>query len=76
MSLVALPFVGGAGAAANGGIGSFESQQCDVTALDQKPPQRSVIKAADGSVIANLYTQNRVTVPLAQIPEWTRKAVV
>lgn len=76
VALVALPIVGGAGAAASGSIGSFEEQQCDVTALDQKPPQRSVIKAADGSVIANLYTQNRVTVPLAQIPEWTRKAVV
>ena len=75
-ALIVVPFVGGIGVAASGGIGTFEDQQCDVTALDQKPPQRSVIKAADGSVIANLYTQNRVTVPLAQIPEWTRKAVV
>ena len=75
-ALVVVPFVGGVGMAANGGIGSFEDQQCDVTALDQKAPERSVIKAADGSAIANLYTQNRVHVALAQIPESTRKAVV
>jgi membrane peptidoglycan carboxypeptidase len=70
------PFVGGLGLAAKGTVDSFESQQCDTTLLDQKPPQRTSIQTADGTVIANLYLQNRENVKLEQIPEWTRKAVV
>lgn len=76
IAIAAFPFVGGIGLAARSTVDTFEGQQCDTTLLDQKPPQRTTIETADGTVIANLYQQNREIVKLDQIPEWTRKAVV
>ncbi|WP_409483092.1 penicillin-binding protein [Arsenicicoccus dermatophilus] len=39
-------------------------------------PQRSTILAADGSVIATFFSENRVEVPLAAVSPIARKAVV
>ena len=38
--------------------------------------QRSVIYAADGTVLSTLYDEDRVTVPLADIPEVVQQAVI
>jgi hypothetical protein len=38
--------------------------------------QRSRVLAADGTLIAVLYRENRVVAPLADIPEMARKAVI
>ena len=44
--------------------------------VDPELPQTSVLTAADGSVIANFYTENRTEVPLTKISPWLPKAVV
>ncbi len=62
----ALPFVGGVGV-----IARVRDQELRVAALaaDHPPlPQRSRILAADGTVLATLYEQNRIEVPLTSIP--------
>ncbi|KQR08478.1 transglycosylase domain-containing protein [Cellulomonas sp. Leaf334] len=47
------------------------------TELDQKElPEKSVIKAADGTLLATFWTQNRVVVPLTEIAPLLQQAVV
>ena len=46
------------------------------TLMNPDLPQTSVMTAADGSVIAHFYTENRTAVRLAQISPWLPKAVV
>ncbi|MGI9092504.1 MAG: penicillin-binding protein [Mycobacteriales bacterium] len=72
---IALPTIGGLGLAARSGADTFDNLP---TALrdDGQPPQRSVIVAAGGQQLANLYLQNRAVVPLAQIPEVARSALI
>jgi membrane peptidoglycan carboxypeptidase len=69
-----LPIVGGIGLIARTGADDFESlpSELDITA----PPQVSRILAADGSTIATFYFQDRVTVPLAQVPMVMQRAIV
>lgn len=70
----ALPFVGGAGVAARSAIESYESLP---TQLSAPPlPQRSRILASDGSVIATIYEQNRIEVPLSEISPYMQQAIV
>jgi membrane peptidoglycan carboxypeptidase len=71
---IALPFFGGAGLFARTAANSF-------TGLPSKlptppPPQRSRILAADGSVIATFFAQNRVAVPLTKISPVMQHAIV
>jgi membrane peptidoglycan carboxypeptidase len=55
-----------------------------VTAFDDLPteldenelPEKSVIKAADGTLLATFYDQNRVVVPLAEISPYLQHAVI
>ena len=56
------------------GVDLLDSNPTDL----QRTPiaQRSVMLAADGSVITTLYQENRVVVPLQQISPWARQAVV
>ena len=62
---LAMPAVGAAGAAARAGVGFFDSLPAE---LKQSPlAQQSRILAADGSLIAAFYSENRIVVPLAQI---------
>jgi membrane peptidoglycan carboxypeptidase len=70
----ALPFVGGTGVAARSAVESYESLPSQLSAPPL--PQRSRILAADGSVLATLYEQNRIEVPLAQIAPVMRQAIV
>jgi membrane peptidoglycan carboxypeptidase len=49
----------------------------DLGRLRARPPTRSVIRAADGSVLAVLHgDQDRVVVPLSAIPTTVRDAVL
>lgn len=71
----ALPLVGGVGLLARNAANSFNQ----LPSVLRTPPlgQRSTLLAADGSVIATLYgAQNRVTVPVAEIPIVMRQALV
>lgn len=66
MAGMLLPFVGGAGLAAKSATSDFANLPAN---LKRKPlPQVSRVLAADGSTIATFYDQNRVSVPLSQIP--------
>jgi membrane peptidoglycan carboxypeptidase len=71
---LALPVIGGAGLAAKSQADGF----LVLPASLETPPlaQRSRILAADGTLLASLYLENRVLVPLTDVPEHTRKAVL
>ena len=74
LALAALPVVAGAGLGAKDQVDDYLELP---TELDVPPlPQRSRMLAADGSLIAWLYAENRVRVELAQVPVATRQAVV
>jgi len=69
-----LPAVAATGAAAREGVHLFDSLPGDFT---QTPlSQQSQILAADGSLIATPYDENRVIVPLAQIAPVMRQAQI
>lgn len=74
VAALALPLVGSAGLAAKAGANDFLVLPAELNT----PPlaQRSRILAADGSLLATLYSQNRVLAPLASVPELTRKALL
>jgi membrane peptidoglycan carboxypeptidase len=74
VGLMLMPFVGGAGVTTRDVIKSFENLP---DALSTPPlPQRSLILASDGSLLATLYYQNRVEVPLTSISPYMRQATV
>ncbi|MFL6238827.1 MAG: penicillin-binding protein [Actinomycetes bacterium] len=71
---VALPVVGGLGMAAKRGAAQFDSLPSE---LKTPPlPQRTRILAADGSVIAQFYYENRISVPLTEVAPVMRQAIV
>jgi membrane peptidoglycan carboxypeptidase len=69
-----LPFVGGAGVATRSAIESYESLPS--TLVTPPLPQRTRILAKDGSLLAVIYEQNRVEVPLAKIAPVMQQAIV
>ncbi len=73
-AFVIFPVFGGAGMVAKSAVASFESLPEDLKT--PPPPVRSRIVAADGSFIAYFYSENRIPVKLAAVPEITRKAVI
>ena len=65
VAMMFLPFVGGVGVVARDVIKDFQSLP---DSLSTPPlPQRTLILASDGSVLATLYYQNRVEIPLESI---------
>ncbi|MGH8891694.1 MAG: transglycosylase domain-containing protein [Actinomycetes bacterium] len=71
---LALPLVGGAGLVARDSADGFLSLPAE---LEIPPlPERSRILAADGSMIATFYHENRVSVPLSDVAPVMRKAVI
>ena len=69
-----MPFVGGAGVVTRDVVKNFENLP---EALSTPPlAQRSIILASDGSILASLYYQNRVEVPLDSISPFMRQATV
>lgn len=74
VGLMVMPFAGAAGVVTRDVITDFESLP---DALSTPPlPERSVILASDGSLLATLYYQNRVEVPLESIAPVMRQAIV
>lgn len=71
---VALPFVAGAGVAVKQGAAEYLVLPADLD--DPQLDTRSRILAADGSLIAWLYRENREPVALDQVPEHVQQAVV
>ncbi|MCC2336425.1 penicillin-binding protein [Cellulomonas wangsupingiae] len=71
---LALPGV----AVANGLTGMSVTAFDDLPSeLEQKPlPEKSEILAADGTLLATFYDQNRIVVPLSEIAPIMRKAVI
>ncbi len=71
---VTLPVVGGLGLAARDSAKGFESlpDELEIPPL----PERSRILAADGSLIATFYDEDRVSVPLTDVAQVMRRAVV
>ena len=69
-----LPIVGGLGLIARAGANDFESLP---SVLKQSPlPQVSRILAADGSVVATFYAEDRVPASLSQVPAVMQKALI
>ncbi len=74
VGLMLLPFAGAAGVITRDVISDFESLP---VSLSTPPlPERSVILASDGSLLATLYYQNRVEVPLNSIAPVMRQAII
>ncbi len=74
LSAMLVPFVGSLGIVTRNIVQDFENLP---DALSTPPlPQRSLILAADGSVLATVYYQNRVEVPLDTISPFMRQATV
>jgi membrane peptidoglycan carboxypeptidase len=69
-----LPLATATGLITRGAVESFQSLPSQLDAPDL--PERSVILASDGSVLATIYYQNRVEVPLAAVSPIMRQAVV
>ena len=74
VALSALPFVGGIGVATKAAFNGYESLPDHLTTPPL--PQRTRIVASDGSLIATIYEQNRVEVPLVDIAPVMRQAIV
>ncbi|MFM9135695.1 MAG: transglycosylase domain-containing protein, partial [bacterium] len=74
VATMVLPLAAGAGLITRGAVESFESLPDKLDAPEL--PERSVILAADGSVLATIYYQNRIEVPLSAVSPVMRQAIV
>lgn len=74
VALMLIPFAGSLGVLTRDVVRDFESLPDE---LNTPPlPERSVILASDGSVLATIYYQNRIEVPLESIAPIMRQATV
>lgn len=72
---LALPYVGGLGLVAGREADKFQNTTCDLP--ESKPPQRTTLYARDGkTVLATLFSQNRVEIGLDQIPKTLQEALI
>ena len=72
---LALPYVGGLGLAARRESDKFLNTACNLQ--ETQPPQKTTLYARDGkTVIATLFSQDRVLVPLSSIPTYLQQALV
>ena len=72
---VALPYVGGLGFVAGKAAGKFLDTPCNWH--DTAPPQRTTVYARDGkTVIATLFSQDRVPIKLNQVPQALQDALI
>ncbi|PZU32023.1 MAG: penicillin-binding protein [Actinomyces sp.] len=70
----AMPAVGAAAAFTNASANFFDELPSDFDLLE--PSQISVIKASDGTQIAQFYAENRIVVPLAEISTNVQNAII
>jgi membrane peptidoglycan carboxypeptidase len=73
-ALIVLPVVGGVGLATRNSAQAFSSLPSDLTQVPL--PQRNTMLDADGNVLAVLYAQNRIEVPLEDISPIMQQAVI
>ncbi len=71
---LAIPFAGVAGLGARNVANQMDKLPSDLTA--EPLAQRTRLLAKDGSVLATLYDQNRVNVPLAKVAPIMRQAII
>jgi membrane peptidoglycan carboxypeptidase len=72
---VLLPYVGGLGIVAGKTASKFLDTTC--TLQESQPPQKTTVYARDGKTpIATLFSQDRVPIPLGQIPKYLQDALV
>src|SRR3954471_14145131 len=71
---VLLPLIGGAGLFARNATVSFNNLPADLKA--PPPPERSRLMAADGSTLAEFFTQDRVNVPLSRVAPIMQQAMI
>src|SRR3712207_6507038 len=69
-----LPFVGGTGLAARNSASLLDALPVELT--DETPAGNSRLLAADGSLITNVYTNNRTPVTADQISDVMKQALV
>jgi len=72
---IAVPFAAGIGFAARDSAEAFQDvkvQSLTIGAL----PGRSVMQADDGSLVGTFFDQNRIEVPLAQVPPSMQQALL
>jgi membrane peptidoglycan carboxypeptidase len=74
LAALAFPVVGALGLSAKAGADDFLALPDDLAA--GPPAQRSKILASDGSLLATMYTQNRVNVALNIVPLVARQAII
>lgn len=73
-ALIVLPVAGGVGLASRNGVQAFSSLPEDLTQVPL--PQQNTILDAKGDILAVLYAQNRIEVPLEQISPLMQQAVI
>ncbi|MGH2602704.1 MAG: transglycosylase domain-containing protein, partial [Dehalococcoidia bacterium] len=71
---LALPFVGTAGLTAKAAADDFQALPADIQTREL--PQRSRMLAADGSLMATFYEENRVSVPLKSVAKVMQDAIL
>lgn len=70
-----LPYVGGLGLAARHEASKFLNTQCNLT--ESPPPRKTTLYARDGkTVIATLFKEDRVPIPLTQVPDYLQAALI
>jgi membrane peptidoglycan carboxypeptidase len=74
LALLALPVIGAAGLTVRDRAEDFLvlSSELDVPAL----PERTTVLAADGSLVATFFLENRISVPLEDVPQVMRDALL
>jgi len=73
-ALVVLPVVGGIGLATRNSAQAFSSLPSDLTQVPL--PQQNTLLDADGNVLAVLFAQNRIEVPLEEIAPIMQQAII
>jgi membrane peptidoglycan carboxypeptidase len=72
---ILLPYVGGLGVVAGRAAGKFLNTTCAYH--DSAPPQKTTLYASDGkTVIATLFSQDRVPIPLSEVPKYLQDALI
>jgi membrane peptidoglycan carboxypeptidase len=74
LGLMLLPIFGGTGVITRDAVRQFET--LPATLAEPPLPERSVILASDGSLIAQLFYQNRIEVPFESISPAMRQAII
>ncbi len=74
VAALALPWLGGA--AAVSGLASDVLRPAEADVLDRHPVRNTTIFAADGTVIAEIFTHNRTPIPSEKIPQVVKDALV